>query len=548
VHLPTTLRALSSRSGLRRAVVAYGLYGLVELSCWFAIILYAFARGGPQLAGLVAVAQVVPAAFVAPVLSGYAERLPRGTALVMGYGSIAIITAITSLALLADAPTAVIVLLATVNTTAIAVVRPIHFAALPQLSRGPEELVSANALATIADGLALFAGPIAAGLLTQAVGTWLVFFCACLIAGAATALCLRLGLTSATREEIEEEEEAPEWRAAIDGLSSLWGDWAALALLAIMATKFVVAGASDVLGVTFSEEVLHQGESGAGVMLAGLGIGALIGGAMSASFAVRRTLSPIVGICGLAIGISVSAVAVMTILPPAMAALTITGLGGSLLMISGRTLLQRTTDGRVMTRVFAVQESTSLLGVAVGAAAAPLLVDWLHPPGAWAVLGACLALLAVVALVFIRSLDGRAILLPDEIALLRRVPFLSVLPAYELERLARSARWTDVTTDQDVIRQGEAGDQFYVIGDGEFEVTIDGRTRPDRLMQGQSFGEIALLYAVPRTATVTARTDGRLLALSKDDFLAAVTGSEDGAAIATEISEAYLARDRERRA
>jgi MFS family permease len=545
VHLPTTLRALSSRTGLRRTVLAYGVYGLVELGCWFAIILYAFARGGPGLAGLVAVIQVVPAAFLAPVLSGYAERLPRGTALVMGYASVALITAVMTMALLADVPLAVIVIVATVNTTAIAVVRPVHFAALPQLSRGPEELVSANALATISDGLALFAGPIAAGLMTQAAGTWLVFACA--FAGAATAslLCIRLGLTSATTEEIAEEEAVPEWRAALDGLTALWGDWAALALLAIMATKFVVAGASDVLGVTFSEEILHQGESGAGVMLAGLGIGALVGGAMAASFAVRKTLSPLVGLSGLAIGISVSAVAIMSILPPAMAALAVTGLGGSLLMITGRTLLQRTTDERVLARVFAVQEGTSLLGVAVGAAAAPLLVDWLHPPGAWAVLGVALAVLAGIALVLIRSLDGRAVLLPDEIALLRRVPFLSVLPAYELERLSRKAQWQDVAQDQVVIRQGEAGDRFYVVDSGQFSVTIDGRRRPGELGPGQSFGEIALLYAVPRTATITAMTGGRLLALSKDDFLAAVTGSEDGAAIATEITEAYLARDRE---
>jgi CRP-like cAMP-binding protein len=53
----------------------------------------------------------------------------------------------------------------------------------------------------------------------------------------------------------------------------------------------------------------------------------------------------------------------------------------------------------------------------------------------------------------------------------------------------------------------------------------------------------ALLYAIPRTATVTSRTSARLLSLSGDDFLAAVTGSPDGRAIADEVTRAHLLRD-----
>ena len=55
----------------------------------------------------------------------------------------------------------------------------------------------------------------------------------------------------------------------------------------------------------------------------------------------------------------------------------------------------------------------------------------------------------------------------------------------------------------------------------------------------------ALLHAVARTATVTALTPGRLLALGSDDFLAAVTGSPDGSAVAREVSRAYLEPDRD---
>ena len=70
----------------------------------------------------------------------------------------------------------------------------------------------------------------------------------------------------------------------------------------------------------------------------------------------------------------------------------------------------------------------------------------------------------------------------------------------------------------DVIRKGDAGDRFYVIEDGEVEV--EGKI----LGRGASFGEIALLRDVPRTASVRARTDVLLRALERGDFLGAVTG------------------------
>jgi CRP-like cAMP-binding protein len=76
-----------------------------------------------------------------------------------------------------------------------------------------------------------------------------------------------------------------------------------------------------------------------------------------------------------------------------------------------------------------------------------------------------------------------------------------------------------------VTTQGAPGDQFYAVADGSFDVAVDGR-HVRTMERGSGFGEIALLANRPRTATITAYTAGTLLALQREPFLVAVTGSE----------------------
>jgi CRP-like cAMP-binding protein len=96
-----------------------------------------------------------------------------------------------------------------------------------------------------------------------------------------------------------------------------------------------------------------------------------------------------------------------------------------------------------------------------------------------------------------------------------------------------------------VVSQGDPGDRFYVVAEGRLGVWVDGVQRPHVLGPGDSFGEIALLHRVPRTATVAALTPVRLLAIDAADFLRTVTGHPDGERLAADVAQAHLSRDRQ---
>jgi CRP-like cAMP-binding protein len=96
-----------------------------------------------------------------------------------------------------------------------------------------------------------------------------------------------------------------------------------------------------------------------------------------------------------------------------------------------------------------------------------------------------------------------------------------------------------------IIREGEPGDRFYIIDTGTVQVLQRGR--PIRTLgPGQSFGQIALLHDVPRTATVVATTDADLWMLDRDAFLFAVVGSSRAATAAHNLTAAILEEDRQR--
>jgi CRP-like cAMP-binding protein len=147
--------------------------------------------------------------------------------------------------------------------------------------------------------------------------------------------------------------------------------------------------------------------------------------------------------------------------------------------------------------------------------------------------GAILPVAAVLGSRALAEID-RVVSAPAHLERLRGVPFLAVLPLPALELLAGRLSRVQAAAGEDVFREGDPGDRFYVIDAGEVEIA-GGRHGP-----GGFFGEIALLRDVPRTATVHALTDVELLALERDDFIGAVTGHAPSAESANAVIGARL--------
>jgi CRP-like cAMP-binding protein len=153
--------------------------------------------------------------------------------------------------------------------------------------------------------------------------------------------------------------------------------------------------------------------------------------------------------------------------------------------------------------------------------------------------GTPIVVAATLAWPRLRRLDRETAQAPANVDVLRVLPIFTPLPAAIVEQLARDARPLHVDGGGRIVVEGERGEDFYVILNGDVEVHADGKP-PQVLRRGDSFGEIALLRDVPRTATVTALSPVDLLTIDRGDFLAAVTGNPESAAAAHAVAAARL--------
>lgn len=101
---------------------------------------------------------------------------------------------------------------------------------------------------------------------------------------------------------------------------------------------------------------------------------------------------------------------------------------------------------------------------------------------------------------------------------LKDVPILSTLDSYQLSKLADALFSETFEPGQEIIKEGDVGDKFYIVESGEAVVTKKDEGKVQELKKGSYFGEVALLNDLPRQATVTASTRLRVVFLDKAGF------------------------------
>src|SRR5579871_4772245 len=510
--------ALAGNRGLRRVVGGYALFTLSEYSVWIAMLVYAYSRGGAPIAGVVALAQLVPAALLAPVFAAMADRRSPVVLLAGGYLAQAVAMAATAAAIAGGVPLAAYAA-AVVASTAVTATRPAQSTLIPSLAVTPDQLTAANVVVSWVEAAGIAVAGSLTGVLIWAGGVAGVFVVCAALAAVAALLVVRLQVPALAAPQ----EQAASVTAGLTASVRLAARQPRLRLmLALLTAEAVVVGALDLLFVILAVTVLGRSQAWVGYLNSVYGVGAVLAAAVSMLLVGRRLGAPILASALLLSG-ALAVLAASLGLAGTMVLLTVAGASHALLDVASRSLLQRSVPAQSLGQVFGLLEGLTMAGLAVGAVLVPVLV---HLGGSGlALLGvaAVLPLAAVAGGRALFSLDAEAPVPVVQIALLRSIPLFAELPAPAVEGLAAALTPAEVRAGTTLIRQGEQGDAYYAIAAGQVDVFQDGRF-VRQCGRGEGVGEIALLRAIPRTATVTAHGDATVYMLAREPFLTAILG------------------------
>ena len=533
-RLLTPLTAALRNDDVRRVELAWGAAIAAEWAHFVALGVYAYDAAGATGVGIAGLVRLLPAAIIAPFAASLGDRFRRERFLLAMalIGTVALAAsaaaAFAGSEALVFGPAALVGLSATLT-------RPALQALLPSLARTPEELIAANAATSTIESLGTLASPIVAGVLVALADVGVVF-----VVGAAT-LLVGAGLLARVRVEGRVDLVSPQGHQAtrmfVAGFRAIARAPRTRLLIGLVVAQTFVRGCLNVLIVIAVFQVLDGGGAEVGYLTAAIGVGGLLGGLGAMALEGRR-LAFVFGLALVFWGAPLVLLAPKPGFVAAVVLLAVVGAANSVEDVAVFTLLQRLVPDDVLTRVLGVVWGLAMGAVALGSIAAPLLVKALGARAAFAAVGAILPLLAMLTYRRLVEID-RAVAPGAEVGLVKGVPMFAPLSIAAKERVAASLIPVTVPAGDTVIRSGEVGDRFYVVGSGALDIDAPGR----RLTAGAGdyFGEIALLRDIPRTATVTASADSVVYALEREDFLAVVTGHSAADAAGREVVDARMA-------
>ncbi len=520
---------------LRRLNLAFAGSVIGDWAYGVAASVYAYTHGGATAVGALGVARFVSMAVLSPFAALLADRFDRKRVMIASDSLRVVLVLAAALAISLDGPAIVVYSLAVLTSIASTAFHPALASLMPSLANHPGELTAANVASSTIESLGFFVGPAIGGMLLAFTDVSVVY-----VFNAATFVWSALLVSGLHPVAAAPAPDAPAAEAATateppersgmfagvgDGYREIFRNRDIRLLIGLLVAQTIVAGASLVFGVAIALDLLEMGDSGVGVLDSALGVGGLLGGLLALLLAQRGKLARDFGVGIVLWAAPLLIIAAWPTLASALIAMAIIGIANSVVDVNAYTILQRLVPDEIMGRVFGAMESAVIGGMALGALLMPLLISTIGLRSGLVVLGAAVCVVVVPAAAGLRRID-RVALAPDGLELISGVPMLAVLPENVRERLARRATVASVPSGQVVFSEGDSGDLFYIIESGTADVTVRGefvRT----LSTGDSFGEIALLRDLPRTATITATSALVTRTIERHRFLPAILGDAE---------------------
>jgi hypothetical protein len=493
-------------------------------------LVYAFGRNGSTGTGVASTVLLIASVATAPFAGAIVRTWPNRVR-VASFAIEAFAFAVASMAAFASAPTFAVIAPCVVAVAVSTFKRPAAAMITPAIVRTSRELTVANVWIGYGDAVSVLGAALVATGLLALQGPALVLTGCAVFAFTSFAVAM-------THVHIEPPPPAEEpgtptgpLRLTLHSLNALARLPGTAGVLAVTAGLAVFTGSLDLVLVVLAGDALDLGRAGAGVLNTLVGVGALLSIPVSTALVRRTRLAPVLGAGLGVIAVGATVLGALATVPAAVVVLPIIGCSVVVLSLVSGMLLQRSVPPAALGATFGVLELLPGVGKVVGAIVIQVLIAVADVEAALFAIGALFLVLLVASRRGLRSADTFADVPVVAMSLLRRIPEFAPLPTAALEAVAREAAELQVDAGEVIIHEGAQGDRFFAIADGRFDVTMGGgfvRT----LDRGDGFGEIALLTDVPRTATLTAREDGLLLAIEREAFLVAVIGSEPSRAAA----------------
>jgi len=513
--------ALANRD-IRRLEIAWALAWIAIWGWLAALGVWVFEEAGTTAVSLVLLARMGTGALTVPILGAWADRTNRVHVLRFAAGAEVVLLVVAMVLIQLEMSWWELIPVVAAEGAASAAILPAHRGLTPWLATEPRELAGANALTEAIVVVSLVAGPALAGIVLAfrgpgvAVGAFALF-------QAATWLVLR---TVQAPVPHTAREDGIETSARLkEGFAAFRGDAGLVLTATLVFAAAVFLGLANVYANPVAFDLLGLGEYGPPVLLAIVGVGALIGGVVAPNLVSRAHVSTVITIglvifCGaaLAIGAKPTLVVVLT-------ALLATGIGTVWVDVSTTLIAQRLAPLDRFGAVLGLIAVLSFAGTGAGVMLGSGLAAAVGVRSGLVIAACAFAVLVVGAHPALRRLNRRFPDLTRQVAALRSVPAFDHLPVPVAEMLAREMGRAKYESGQTILQEGDTGNVFYILEYGSVVATRNGR-EVNVMYAPDSFGEIALLHDVTRTATVTTTTPVITWCVSRKAFLSALTADQ----------------------